>query len=283
MHKSNDSTTKMVSSFVEEYNSRDAILKYSKHTAGYGVNYLLQKDYASKYLHTIKSYGLLMKGSGLRLLEFGCGAGMNLISLIRILRGQGINVEKAYGTDFSPTLVEAARRDAKQSLLPEDLERIRFHVARNEAMVGDLSAVSGEPQPELLGTFDLILGVNTFRYCHRLGKSKECAIDIFRLLRGGGICIMIDMNRRFPFFRSRLMGSVEDPAECYLPSLDEYATPFAQVGFEILEKDNFCWIPHSAGSALVFLCQALSPVLNLMARRFAMRSLVVSRKPILKG
>jgi SAM-dependent methyltransferase len=283
MHKDNDNTTQMFDSFVEEYNSNDAILKYSKHTAGYGINYLLQKDYATKYLKVIKSNGFLLKGSGLRLLEFGCGAGMNLINLVRILRRQGIEVEKAYGTDFSSILIEAARRDAKESLLPEDLDRVRFYVAQNETLLDDLSAASGKADPELLETFDLILGVNTFRYCHRLGKSRECATDMFRLLRRGGVCIMIDMNQRFPLFRSRLRWSVEDPAECYLPSLDEYTTPFAQVGFEILEKDNFCWIPHSAGPALVFLCQALSPVLNLMARRFAMRSLVVSRKPILKG
>ena len=280
MQKHKDNTTQMFDSFVEEYNSNDAILKYSKHTAGYGVNYLLRKDYATKYLKVIKSNGFLMKGSGLRLLEFGCGAGMNLINLVRTLRTQGIEVEKAYGTDFSPVLIESAGREAKESLLPEDLDRVGFYVARNETLLDDLSAASGKAVPELLETFDLILGVNTFRYCHRLGKSKECATDIFRLLRRGGVCIMIDMNQRFPLFRSRLRWSVEDSAECYLPSLDEYANPFAQAGFETLEKGNFCWIPHSASPALVYLCRSLSPVLNLAARKYAMRSLVISRKPI---
>jgi len=270
----------MFDSFVDEYNSNDAILKYSKHTAGYGINYLLRKDYADRYLKVIKSNGFLLKGSGLRILEFGCGAGMNLINLVRTLRTQGIEVEKAYGTDFSPVLIESAGREAKESLLPEDLDHVGFYVARNETLLDDLSATSGKAVPELLESFDLILGVNTFRYCHRLGKSKECATDIFRLLRKGGVCIMIDMNQKFPLFRSKLRRSTEDPTECYLPSLNEYANPFAQAGFEILEKDNFCWIPHSAGPALVYLCRVLSPVLNLAAHKYAMRSLIVSRKPI---
>ena len=154
MQKHKDNTTQMFDSFVDEYNSNDAILKYSKHTAGYGINYLLRKDYANRYLKVIKSNGFLLKGSGLRLLEFGCGAGMNLINLVRTLRTQGIEVEKAYGTDFSPVLIESAGREAKESLLPGDLGRVGFYVARNETLLDDLSKASGKAVPELLETFD---------------------------------------------------------------------------------------------------------------------------------
>jgi hypothetical protein len=90
---------------------------------------------------------------------------------------------------------------------------------------------------------------------------------------------MIDMNDRFPLFRSRLKGSVESPEEAYLPSLDEYTTPFEQTGFEVMKSENFCWIPHSAGPALTGICRALTPILNATARSRAMRSLVVARKP----
>lgn len=89
---------------------------------------------------------------------------------------------------------------------------------------------------------------------------------------------MIDMNNRFPAFRSHLKGSVEDPTECYLPSLEEYASPFEAAGFEIMEKKNFCWVPHSAGLALTLCCRLAGPVLNLVAPSRAMRSLVVGRK-----
>ena len=50
---------------------------------------------------------------------------------------------------------------------------------------------------------------------------------------------MIDMNDRFPLFRSRLKGTVESPEEAYLPSLDEYTTPFEQSGFEIMKSEQF--------------------------------------------
>jgi SAM-dependent methyltransferase len=134
-------------------------------------------------------------------------------------------------------------------------------------------------EEELLGSFDLIIGVNTFRYCHRLGKGLDCAADIYRLLRPGGVCINIDMNDRFPAFRSRLKGQENNRKECYLPSLDEYASPFMTAGFDVIKKENFCWIPHSAGRAITFCCRLGGPILNLVARRRAMRSLVIARKP----
>ena len=50
-----DIKKKMIDSFTKEYNSNDAILKYSRYSAGYGINYLLQNDYAKKYLEIINS------------------------------------------------------------------------------------------------------------------------------------------------------------------------------------------------------------------------------------
>ena len=97
---------------------------------------------------------------------------------------------------------------------------------------------------------------------------------------------MIDMNDRFPAFRSalknKLRGTDEQKKEeeCYLPSLKEYTAPFHQVGFEVLRSEHFCWIPHSAGQFLTGLLRSLSPVLNMVARSRAMRSLVVAGKPL---
>jgi SAM-dependent methyltransferase len=204
---------------------------------------------------------------------------MNLIRLLSLLENRGVPVEYACGTDFSERLIQAAEHEAKSFLSVDYAEKLNFHVARNERLVEDLAVARGKSVDNLLGSFDLIVGVNTFRYCHRLGKEQDCAADIYRLLRDGGVCIIIDMNARFPLFRSRLRGSVQDPAECYLPSLEEYVSPFRTAGFEIIKKDNFCWIPHSAGPAVTFCCRLMSPFLNLAARSFAMRSLVVARKP----
>lgn len=275
-----ENTEQINEKFLEEYGSEDAVRKYTTGTAGYGINYLLRNDYARVYLQAVNSYLRAAPSHPLRLLEFGCGGGMNIINLVSSLEQKGIRIERAYGTDFSERLVESAVQEAK-AFLPADLvKKVSFHVARNEQLLEDLAAASNTPAPDLLGSFDLIVGVNTFRYCHRLGKERECAADIYRLLRPGGVCVNIDMNNRFPAFRSRLKGAVEDPAECYLPTLEEYASPFKSAGFEIVRKENFCWVPHSAGRALTNCCRIASPVLNLIARSRAMRSLVVSRKAV---
>jgi SAM-dependent methyltransferase len=265
--------------FFEEYVSEDAVCKYTTNTAGFGINYLLRHDYANVYLSAVNSYLRTSPQRPLRLLEFGCGGGMNIIALVSLLQHEGIPVECAYGTDFSPRLVESAKQEAKAGLPPGLAKKLIFHVARNEKLTEDLASACGKPIDELAGFFDLIVGVNTFRYCHRLGKSQDCAADVYRMLRPEGVCINIDMNNRFPAFRSKLRHSVDDSTECYLPTLEEYASPFEAVGFEMIKKQNFCWIPHSAGRALTLGCRIASPFLNLVARSRAMRSLVVARKP----
>jgi SAM-dependent methyltransferase len=272
-------TVQMYQKFLEEYASEDAVRKYTSGTAGFGINYLLRNDYARVYLSVVESFLQTLPARPLRLLEFGCGGGMNIISLVSLLEEKRVPVECAYGTDFSPTLVQSALREANASLPPGLAGKLNFLVARNERLTEDLAAARGKPVEDLVGFFDLIVGVNTFRYCHRLGKERDCAADIYRLLRPGGVCINIDMNNRFPAFRSHLKGSVEDSAECYLPSLEEYASPFKTAGFEIVREENFCWIPHSAGLALTLCCRLASPLLSLLAPSRAMRSLIVARKP----
>jgi hypothetical protein len=135
----------------------------------------------------------------------------------------------------------------------------------------------GVAMDRLSGSFHLILGINTIRYCHRLKKERECTGASGTARRRG--CVVIDMNKGFPFFRSfirdRLTMSRE---EYYLPSLDEYASPFSIAGFEIIRKEHFCWIPHSAGARVQRVLRALTPTLNALARSHAMRCLVVARK-----
>jgi len=265
--------------FLEEYVSGDAVRKYTPRTAGFGINYLLRNDYAKIYFGAVDTYLRTTPPRPLRLLEFGCGAGMNITTLVSLLEERGVPVECAIGADFSPRLLESAAQEAKTSLGPAQAKKLSFYVARNERLTEDLAAASSRPVEELIGFFDLIVGVNTFRYCHRLGKAQDCATDIYRMLRPGGVCINIDMNDRFPAFRSKLRRPVQDAVEGYLPSLEEYAAPFKGAGFETLRVENFCWIPHSAGRALTLGCRFLSPLLSLVAPTRAMRSLVVARKP----
>ena len=189
----------------------------------------------------------------------------------------------AIGTDFSPVLIDAARREAKNYLGDEDQRKVEFQVAKNETLTDELSVALGKAKSELMNSFHFVLGVNTIRYCHRAGKELDCAQDLFSLLVPGGMGVVIDMNDRFPAFRSamrkKLVGEKENDEECYLPSLKEYTEPFAQAGFEVLRSEHFCWIPHSGGSLLTGVLRSLSPILSTVAGSRAMRSLVVAKKP----
>jgi SAM-dependent methyltransferase len=273
-----EKTGLMYRKFLDEYVSEDAVRKYTTETAGYGITHLLHNDYARIYLDVVDCYPRCMEIRSVRLLEFGCGGGMNITRLVSLFEEKKVPVESALGTDFSPRLVQAAAEEAKTFLPPHLAGKLSFHVARNEHLVQDLAAELGQNE-DRIEPFDLIVGVNTFRYCHRLGKELDCAKDIYRLLRPGGVCISIDMNNRFPAFRSRLRGSDQSGEECYLPSLEEYTSPFSAAGFEVIRKKHFCWIPHSAGHGLTLACRFMSPVLNLVAPSRAMRSLVVAKKP----
>lgn len=273
-----ENSAQMYENFLKEYGSDQAVQKYTTNTAGYGISYLLDNDYAELYLGVVESYLRTSSARPLRLLEFGCGGGMNIIRLAAHLEKRGVAVECAYGTDFSSRLVAAARQETKAYLPTKLATKLNFYPARNERLLEDLSAACGKEIQDLVGYFDLIVGVNTFRYCHRLKKELDCAADIHRMLRPGGVCIIIDMNDRFPAFRSRLKGQDKDPVQCFVPSLAQYASPFKTLGFEMIREGNFCWIPHSAGRALTVCCRLLTPFLNVVARSRAMRSLVIARK-----
>jgi SAM-dependent methyltransferase len=273
-------TTATNDAFFDEYTSSYAILTYSRATAGLGISYLLDHDYKDVYLQALRLLPSGVLNEGIRLLEFGCGAGMNLLHLLYMLRREGINVAHAVGTDFSPVLIETARTEAKKYLDEKALEKIQFSVAKNESLFSDLSS-AGFEQSTLRESFHFIFGVNTIRYCHAMGKEMENARDLYNLLSPGGVCVVIDMNNRFPLFRSDLRNRFrrQKEEECYVPSLEEYATPFIQAGFEVVRQEHFCWVPHSAQQVRLRLMKTLSPILNVVAKSRAMRSLVVARKP----
>jgi SAM-dependent methyltransferase len=277
----NDKIQTMDALFFDEYTSQQAILKYTRATAGYGISYLLEHDYRNVYSQALDRLPPGIKREGIRVLEFGCGGGMNLIQLFSLLRKKGFKVEKAVGTDFSPVLIKSANQEAKNYLPEGEANNLEFHVARNEELVAGLSAATADTPEQLTNSFHLIIGVNTIRYCHAAKKELDCARDIYHLLAPGGICVAIDMNNRYPCFRSDLKNRLRrvKVEQCYVPSLEEYTAPFKAAGFEVLRSQHFCWVPHSAGPFMTLLFRGLTPVLNIVARSRAMRSLVVSRKP----
>lgn len=266
--------------FLEEYSADAALPKYRSATAGYGISYLLDNDYGAIYRYALeqcRSESPLLRGT--RVLEFGCGAGMNLIHVVSMIERRGDRLEQAYGTDFSEKLLEAGRTDADRILRPAFADKVKFLVARNETIIDDMAAALNVPPGSLHRSFDLVFGVNTFRYCYRLDKENDSAQQLFDLVRKGGVCVMIDMNAQFRLFRSQLRRKENRrDREFYIPVLEEYARPFAAAGFEILVMRNFCWMPHSAGPILSRICRILTPALNVVASRYAMRSLVIAKK-----
>jgi SAM-dependent methyltransferase len=268
--------------FLDEYSRDDVIAKYVSETAGTGIAYALSHVYGPVYLDVIKALITQRpRQHKFRVLEYGCGGGMHLRKLIELLEQQHVEIDVAVGVDFSPGMIEAARQEAALHLPPHVRERTYFAVAGNETLAQDLASHLPGRLGAIEGSFDIAVGVNTFRYCHRLKKEGDCARSLFRLLRPGGYSVMIDMNRHFPLFRSRLADvfSRRPTEESYVPSLAEYACPFEAAGFTIKESRNFCWFPHSAGPGLITVLRGLSPLLDLSCSRFAMRSLVVAQRP----
>lgn len=274
------------SAFFEEYTSEISVKRYTSGSAGKGITHLLNNVYGRLYIDTIKKE---LKGligpEGIRVMEYGCGGGMNLITLVRLLEENGIKVDQAYGTDFSPVLIEAAKREAAAALSPKTLAKMTFFPAKNESLLEDFEKQLDTPAAKFKGKFHLLIGVNTSRYCHRLKEERRATQQILDLLMPGGISILIDMNDKFPAFRSKLKNKrvTDDALETYIPSLANYARPFKEVGFEVQHEGTFCWVPHSAGQALCLTMRGLSPVLQTLFPRRAMRSLVIARKPASRG
>jgi SAM-dependent methyltransferase len=173
--------------FFRQYTSKDTVAKFTKATAGFGISYLLDHDYQSVYLRALDLLPQQARERGVRMLEFGCGAGMNLIHVISLLSREGISLDSAIGTDFSPVLIEAAVQEAKNYLRPEDWRKLQFCVAKNETLIEDLSSALGKERTELENSFHFILGINTLRYCHAVNRELDCARKICSLLVPGGM------------------------------------------------------------------------------------------------
>src|SRR5437016_3008729 len=139
--------------YLQEYSSGDAIRKYTSRTAGYGISYLLENDYAEVYLTAIHQFLQVPTRTPLKLLEFGCGGGMNIITLLSLLERKGKSVEIAYGTDFSETLIRAANVESKSLLTPEQQKKMHFAVARNEELISDLTRALHVSEDELKNSF----------------------------------------------------------------------------------------------------------------------------------
>ena len=125
--------------FFREYTSTDAIRRYTRETAGFGISHLLEHEYRAVYLDALGRLPSEAQHGPIRVLEFGCGAGMNLVNLVSFLGRHKVEVARAVGTDFSPVLIDAATREARNYLRVEEQEKVEFYVAKNETLIDDLA------------------------------------------------------------------------------------------------------------------------------------------------
>ena len=265
------------------YDDSQTVSRYRRASAGRGIEFLLSRLYGPTFVAAVRDALEESGSAGARLLEFGCGAGMALQYATQKLGDAGIDVELAVGADFVPAMIEAARQDADAFATEWARERLRFVVASNEALADEIANGLDVSVDSLAQTFHVAIGVNTFRYAVRRATAATVVRQLDALLARGGRVVMIDMNDRFPYglkpkrspngrFAFRL-GNEK------LPSLDEYAEPFRNAGFEILAQRHFGWIPHSANGLRFALARAASPVLEKVVPDRAMRSLVIAKKP----
>src|SRR4249919_3673502 len=92
--------------YLDEYTRDDIIARYISQTAGAGIAYVLTHVYAPIYLRTINAVQTdRPKPYQFRVLEYGCGGGMNLLKLVELLQSQGAELERGFGTDFSPPMI----------------------------------------------------------------------------------------------------------------------------------------------------------------------------------
>jgi hypothetical protein len=278
------------------YDRAETIAKYRPRSAGQGIEYLLPHVYLPLYLREIERIQQqLPPPGGLGIVEFGAGAAMNSLALLEELHAREIPVREAYATDFSPDMVEAAKEDARQ--LPEEVVApFDSFVATNESLLEGLARGLGEPADRLHARFHLVFGVNTFRFSWRSSQAQQ----VFDMLVPGGAVVMIDMNNRHPYLLGPLVARVRGRAPVHgrksgllrdlraiyahertvLPTLAQYTEPWRAAGFTVVESTTFSWMPHSARGLRFAAMRTMSPILDAVAGGFAMRALVIARKPL---
>jgi SAM-dependent methyltransferase len=271
-----------------EYSELGTVQRYRQATAGKGIEYLLRTTYGPIFLDAALASFSDAGDRPLRAIEFGCGAGMAIHYVTERLNEVGVDVDFTIGADFVPAMIEAAKQDLEQSGTTWARARLSYVVATNEALADEVAKGLGLRPSDLEGTFQLALGLNTFRYPIRHGTAARVVADLDRLLAPGGRVVVIDMNDRFPYGIKPKRRRPDDAAHWLpflrvgtdpLPTLDEYARPFVDAGFEIERKGYLAWIPHSANGLRYHFSRASSGVLQRLLPTRSMRSLVVARKP----
>jgi hypothetical protein len=108
-----EKTEQIYEKFLDEYGSENAVRKYTTGTAGFGIGYLLRNDYARVYFNVVDTYLRNPAARPLRVLEFGCGGGMNIICLVSRLQERQVPAWcKLPSRKLDPTYRHILRKDS---------------------------------------------------------------------------------------------------------------------------------------------------------------------------
>lgn len=264
----------------EEYSQPQNIAKYQRATAGQGIEYNLHALYGPLLMEHARASAAATGSASLRILEFGCGAGMVLAHLAEELRRAGYEIDAAVGTDLVPEMITAARAELAAYGSPWAVQHLRFIVAPNEALYSPIAEdLEGDPRQVEQG-FDFVCGVNTLRYNVLGGSGEAVARELAKLMAPGARVVMIDMNDRFPYgLKPKRSGpSGISFAREILPTLQDYERPFDRPEFRIVERGHMNWIPHSANGLRFHLARLASAPLDKLVPDRAMRSVIVAER-----
>jgi hypothetical protein len=115
--------------FFREYTSQDAILKYIKATAGFGISHLLDHDYKTVYLEAIDRLPQSIRQDEIwmRLWHEPVAPGFGFEPEWPPRRARNRQ-------GFSPVLIDAANKEAQSYITPQQRSPVQFCVAKNERL-----------------------------------------------------------------------------------------------------------------------------------------------------
>jgi ubiquinone/menaquinone biosynthesis C-methylase UbiE len=225
---------------------------YAKESDAYNKTHgsdLYGTDYNIKK-HYINIFNAFIPKGG-RILEFGAGTG-KFSTLFKDF------TDELYLTDFSIEMLNVNREKSLPRICA-DTENLPF--------------------PDHF--FDCCIGITTFCY---LPDKKRGLSEIIRVLKPGGIILIIDQNRvNFIFMLSKLYylrhRKLNRQPQVSQSTLFLYRQLFHEAGLEIETSGSFSWIPHALPTAIVKLLTPFDYILTRLpiVKNYAMRLFIIGK------
>ncbi len=202
---------------------------------------------------------------------------------IPFLKRHLLGTETALEVGAGTGLVTRELAKLVRTVLPSDISPGMLRHGRERNGLGEAVAADAQALPFNDSVFDATIAINALSYCVDKGKALA---EVFRVLKPGGVLLMIDMNYLLHLPYHLLAIKEWNKARLWTPQLLE-STPWGwrkratRAGFVIQERLEFNWVPHRfrdrALENAIRLDRALSRIPLL--RSCAMRVALAARRP----